>query len=219
MQSTFTELLNADNEVRRRAEEKIKTEHTANPAAFAQQLIAGLAKDSPQEVATLCCVLLKKYFLDARPNSEVQITELSDADATQLLQSVTDTFDFEAQPLMLLKRKGEVLAKLYSRLGQQTQFIQFLAQETAQPQEKRRQFAMYGFEIMSELHLTEEQMTSNKKDFQAIFSKMLVDDSIHVRTSALKAITAFISGIDNQDVVMEFEPILGLLIDTVSKAL
>jgi hypothetical protein len=71
MQSTFTELLNADNEVRRRAEEKIKIEHTSNPAAFAQQLIAGLAKDSPQEIATLCCVLLKKYFLDNRPNSGV----------------------------------------------------------------------------------------------------------------------------------------------------
>ena len=147
------------------------------------------------------------------------MTDLSDADMTQLLQSVTETFDFDSQPLLLLKRKGEVLAKLYSRLGQQTQFIQFLAQETAQPQEKRRQFAMYGFEIMSELHLTEEQMTSNKKDFQAIFQKMLNDESIQVRTSALKAITAFISGIDNQDVVMEFEPILGLLIDTVSKAL
>lgn len=62
-------------------------------------------------------------------------------------------------------------------------------------------------------------MTANKKDFQAIFSKSLKDESINVRTSALKAITAFISGIDDQDVVLEFEPILGLLIDTVSKAL
>ena len=82
------------------------------------------------EIATLCCVLLKKYFLDARPNSDVQVTELSESDLVQLMQSVSQTFDFDTQPLILLKRKGEVLAKLYSKLGQQTQFIQFLAQET-----------------------------------------------------------------------------------------
>lgn len=78
---------------------------------------------------------------------------------------------------------------------------------------------MYGFEIMSELHLTAEQLASNKKDFQTIFQKTLQDESIKVRVSALKAITAFISGIDDQDVVMEFEPILGLLLQTVVKAL
>ena len=79
---------------------------------------------------------------------------------------------------MLLKRKCEVLAKLYSKLGQQNLFIQMLAQESQQAQEKRRQFAMYGFEIMSELHLTSEQMTANKADFQAIFTRALEDQSI-----------------------------------------
>jgi hypothetical protein len=74
---------------------------------------------------------------------------------------------------------------------------------------------MYGFEIMSELHLTSEQMAANKRDFSTIFVKALNDDSIHVQTAALKAITAFLSGIDDQDVVMEFEPILPLLIQTV----
>lgn len=90
-------------------------------------MIAGLAKDSPVEVAMLCCVLLKKYFLDSRPNNGIAVTELSESDLTSVLQSVSATFDFDTQPLMLLKRKGEVLAKLYSKLGQQNQFIQFLA--------------------------------------------------------------------------------------------
>lgn len=78
---------------------------------------------------------------------------------------------------------------------------------------------MYGFEIMSELHLTSEQMTANKNDFSTIFVKALNDDSTHVQTAALKAITAFLSGIDDQDVVMEFEPILPLLINAVQRAL
>ena len=82
MQSTFQELLNPDNEVRRNAEEKIKEDHAKNPAVFASSLILGLAKDSPVEVAMLCCVLLKKYFLDSRPNSGITVTELSESDLT-----------------------------------------------------------------------------------------------------------------------------------------
>jgi hypothetical protein len=64
-------LLSADNDIRRRAEENIKDEHQKNPASLATSLITGLSKDSKEEVATICCVLLKKYFLDARPNSDV----------------------------------------------------------------------------------------------------------------------------------------------------
>lgn len=94
-----------------------------------------------------------------------------------------------------------------------------LVQEFQQAQEKRRQFAMYGFEIMSELHLTSEQMIENKADFQAIFTRALEDQSIHVNAAALKAITAFLSGIDDQDVVMEFEPILSFIIKTVKLSL
>ena len=45
MQSTFSELLSADNDVRRRAEEQIKDEHTKSPAVLATSLIAGLGKD------------------------------------------------------------------------------------------------------------------------------------------------------------------------------
>jgi hypothetical protein len=56
--------------------------------------------------------------LDARPGQDFQVTELSADDIQQLLQSVVQTLDFDTQPLLLLKRKGEVLAKLYSKLGQ-----------------------------------------------------------------------------------------------------
>lgn len=167
----------------------------------------------------MSCVLLKKYFLDSRATPDFQPTELSASDIQSLLESVIHSCEFDSQPLLLLKRKCEVLAKLYSKLGQQDLFIQMLAQESQQAQEKRRQFAMYGFEIMSELHLTSEQMTANKADFQAIFTRALEDQSIQVNAAALKAITAFLSGIDDQDVVMEFEPILSLLIKTVKLAL
>lgn len=52
-----------------------------------------------------------------RPNSEVKPVDLSSADLEQLLNSILQTFDFELQSLNLLKRKGEVLAKIYSKLG------------------------------------------------------------------------------------------------------
>ena len=172
----------------------------------------------------MCCVLLKKYFLDVRPaskltNPDVVATELSAGDLEQLRSSVVESLAFDSQSLSLLKRKCEVLGKIYSKLDRQTDLIQFLVQQQNQADVKCRQFAMYGFEIMSEMHLTSEQLTGAKKDFQAIFEKALVDPEILVRVAALKAITAFVGAIDDQDIVMEFVPILEPLLNTVVKAL
>ena len=42
METTFQELLSADNTVRQRAEANISNEFTSNPSQLAQALIAGL---------------------------------------------------------------------------------------------------------------------------------------------------------------------------------
>jgi len=60
---------------------------------------------------------------------------------------------------------------------------------------KARQFAMYAFEVMSEVNLSEEELQSAKAQFMAIFEKCLADPQVSVRVAALKAITAFFNGI------------------------
>ena len=70
------------------------------------------------EVATLCCVLLKKYFLDIRAQAE-----LSAEDLEQLKAAIEGSLDFEGQPMVLLKRKGDVLSKIYSKLNKKDVFV------------------------------------------------------------------------------------------------
>ena len=61
---------------------------TSNPSQLAQSLIAGLSNST--EVATLCCVLLKKYFLDLRAQAE-----LSASDLESLKTAIESSLDFE----------------------------------------------------------------------------------------------------------------------------
>jgi len=81
MQATFEELLSPDNNIRKRAEAQIETDYKNNPGVFAERLVMGLG--GKFEVATMCCVLLKKYFLDSRAQ-----TELSDQDLENLRNAV-----------------------------------------------------------------------------------------------------------------------------------
>jgi len=155
METTFQELLSADNTVRQRAETTIQDSFTASPQQLAQALIAGLATST--EVATLCCVLLKKYFLDIRAKAT-----LSGEDLEQLKGAIEGSLDFENQPMVLLKRKGDVLSKIYSKLEKKDVFVQYLVTLCGAESVKCRQFAMYVFEILSEMHLTSEELSGAK---------------------------------------------------------
>ena len=212
METTFQELLSADNTIRQRAESTIQDSFTASPSQLAQALIAGLTTST--EVATLCCVLLKKYFLDLRAQAS-----LSNEDLEQLKGAIEGSLDFENQPMVLLKRKGDVLSKIYSKLEKKDVFVQYLVTLCSQESVKCRQFAMYVFEILSEMHLTSEELSGAKVQFMQIFEQALQDSQIVVRVAALKAIASFVSGIDDSSVALEFTPVLSMLLDVVVEAL
>ena len=58
---------------------------------------------------------------------------------------------------------------------------------------KRKQFAMYNFEILAEYHLSQELIIQNSDQFLEIFTKTLQEESIDVKVASLKAITCFLS--------------------------
>ena len=158
----------------------------------------------------MSCILLKKYYLDIKATAT-----LNDADLEAFKQAVNTSIDFDAQPIALLKRKGDVLSRIYSKLNQNAEFLAQLVSYANSTAVKQRQFAMYSFEVLSDMHLSSEELTSNKKDFMNIFDKALQDSEVLVKVAALKAIAAFISAIDDQETVMEFAPVLPALLDTI----
>ncbi len=78
---------------------------------------------------------------------------------------------------------------------------------------------MYIFEVLSEVHLTSEQLSQYSNEFKAIFAKGLNDQDNNVRVSSLRAISAFLSTIEDQQVVLLFADVLSPILGTVITAL
>ena len=122
MQSTSTvniqELLSADNATRKRAEDNMNQEFAKDPANLARALISGLSAEQPEAIATMSCICLKKYYLDIKATAQ-----LDSGDLETFKQAIVASLDFTSQTMSLLKRKGDVLSKIYSKLQQNGEFL------------------------------------------------------------------------------------------------
>ena len=81
-------LLSTDNEIRKNAEVKMENERNSNPTALVNLFIEGM-KQEKIDVASLSCVLFKKYFLDDRRSEGMK-----EEDLEQMRQTVLNTLDF-----------------------------------------------------------------------------------------------------------------------------
>ena len=91
MENTLLQnLLSANNEERRNAENIIENERNNNPASLVNVFMNGMQNQS-LELATLSCVLFKKYFLDDRRSEGV-----NDADLEQMKTNILSTLDFNS---------------------------------------------------------------------------------------------------------------------------
>lgn len=169
-------------------------------------------KNESVEIAQISCVLFKKYFLD---NSE----GITESDFEMMKQAVMDSLDFNSQPLLLLKRKGDVISKIFSLQGQNEQLLTLLVQWAQSDNVVSKQFAMYVFEILSECHLSNEQLKKHKDSFFTIFDQSLQDGEIKVRVAALKATTSFLFSIEDASIVNNFKALMPKILNTVVDAL
>ena len=78
---------------------------------------------------------------------------------------------------------------------------------------------MYIFEILSDCHLTPEQMAAYKDSFMTIFSQSLADNDVRVRVAALKATISFLTSIDDTDIVMQYSGVVPQILNIVVEAL
>ena len=159
------DILGADNTSRQRAETELNNQRAQNPAALLALFMSNMRSEKI-EIAQISCILFKKYFLD---NSE----GIAIGDYEQMKQAVMDSLDFKSQPLVLLKRKGDVLSKIFSLQDKNEELLNFLVQWAQSENVVSKQFAMYVFEILSECHLKADQLKKYKDSFFTIFEKSL----------------------------------------------
>lgn len=137
---------------------------------LATALVTSL-NDKP-EVATMCCVLIKKYFLDKRSTkqlSEADLQSLLGAVQTSIQDKLTDS------PLHLLKQKGDVLTRVYMLLGKSVELMSMLASMMTHQDVKVRQFVMHCFEVLAEISMDSEQLAKMSSDLKTIFEQGLKD--------------------------------------------
>lgn len=69
------------------------------------------------DVATqklLACILLKKFYLDDRPEDK-EFEQITLGDVLQLKQLIGANLDVANEPMNLLRRKAEIICKLHKK--------------------------------------------------------------------------------------------------------
>jgi hypothetical protein len=182
--------------------------------ALATNLVGSL-NDKP-EVATMCCVLLKKYFLDKRAAKQLQEAEL-----VELLQAVQQSIQqgLDSQPLSLLKQKGDVLTRVYTSLGKTQELLSMLASMMPQENPKVRIFAMHCFEVLADVSKDITALAQMANDFKVVFEQGLKDADNNVRVASLRAVTCFLASLEDQEIVLKFVPTLEFILTIIVEAL
>lgn len=143
-------LLSHDNATRKRAEESLMNERNTNPANLLNILIEGMKSSQDQNIAQLAALMYKKLFLD-----DSRSDQLSNDDLELMKGAVMNTMDF-SQNMTLLKRKGEIISKIFAKQGKSEELLKLLVEWASNESTNGRQFAMYLFEVLSDCHLTSE---------------------------------------------------------------
>ena len=158
-----------------------------------------------EEISQISCILFKKYFLDDTSGVNAE-------DYEGMKKAVLESLDFEKQSLLTLKRKADLLAKIYKLQDQSEQLMKLLVDWAQSKDIKSKQFALYTFEKMTECHLTSDQLALHKDSFFTIFETLMKDDqSIETRVAALKATICYIQSVTDEKILSQFKKLLGLM--------
>lgn len=74
---------------------------------------------------------------------------------------------------------------------------------------------MYNFEILSEYHLSQEHIVKNSQTFLGLFNQTLQENDVIIKVASLKAITSFLSSIDDTEEVIKYKSMMEGLLDVV----
>jgi DNA primase len=80
---------------------------------------------------------------------------------------------------------------------------------------KSKEYAFYMFELLAEYHLPQELIVQNQENFMNLFSESMKDTNPRVRVATLKALTTFITSIDDEEQVLKYSMMMNNLLDIV----
>lgn len=130
------------------------------------------------------------------------------------------------EPMNLLRRKAEIICKLHRKEESYPEIVAQLAallqrEPNSESEEiiKGKEIAMYMFELLTEFHLPQEQIVENQTAFMGLFSESLKDKQARVRAATFKAMTKFLTSIEDEDLVLQYKSQMNGLLDIVVEVL
>lgn len=220
-------LQGADNQSRQAAETQLNSARTEHPTQLLQafiDIVVAPSGDVNQQV--YACMLLKKTYLDDR-TEEKALQQLSEEQLQGLKQTIGSSINFD-QPTNLLRRKAEVVCKLYKKSANYGELIQMLQSWASGNQvpgsaddavSKAKVTAMYMFELLAEYHLPQELIVQESDSFMLVFNQGIQDADVKVRTATLRALTSFLCSIEDEDNVLKYQDMMSQLLDIVIEVL
>lgn len=126
----------------------------------------------------------------------------------------------------MLKRKADIICKCFSKLENRygeliKNLVDAMKAPSTTPEEdvKRKVFALYNFEVLAEYHLSQELIVENSAHFVELFAASLEDPQVEIKVASLKAITSFLSSIEDTENVLTYKSLATKLLQVVIEVL
>jgi hypothetical protein len=78
---------------------------------------------------------------------------------------------------------------------------------------------LYNFEVLAEYHLSQELIIENSQQFLELFANALQENHVAIKVASLKAITSFLSSIEDTDVVLKYKGLAQNLLNVIISVL
>lgn len=173
--SIVDNMLGGNNEFRQQAEQGIKKARAENAQQFLEQIIAYISEVQDDNKVSFAMVLLKKLYLDDRPEEQGQ-WQMTNEQVVTLKNTISQSINFASNSINILRRKADIICKCFRKLETYEEMMQNLVQllksTDGEPQElvKKKQFAMYNFEVLSEYHLSQDLIVQHSAEFIQLFT-------------------------------------------------
>jgi hypothetical protein len=164
-------------------------------------------------LADLAAVLYRRKFIE-----EKGVTTLT-PDCLQACVGSIQQLVVPERSLTGLKKLGDVLVGLYDVMRADQQLLTSINTWMASPAVTIREFAMYCFELASELANMMAMLRTNGTQSSEILVKGLSDPELNVRVSAVKSTACFLTGFEEEEDVMAQASVMPTLLTVLTDAL
>ena len=78
---------------------------------------------------------------------------------------------------------------------------------------------MYMFDLLAEYYLPQDKIVEYQSNFMQVFKESMKDTQPRVRIAAFKALTSFLTSIEEEETVLQYSSMMAELLDIVVEVL